>query len=250
MKRLSALILFIAFAVFALTACSININITKNGDPTEPGVTVPSVGVPTEAATQALTEAPTQVKIGTVDDYVSVAQTNTVTFGDGNTNTLSIPKINIDSDDAKSVNSEIIDKFGEAVKGNQGAYAIDYESGMKGAALSVTITAKYDGGNSYGESYSFDVTTGKRLDNKALCELIGSDYNDAQAVLKKNLTAYYEDKYSTLPGNDKEKEKTLSDENVKSAKLYIDKDGRLTGLADVYAAVGGGHWIAQLSAEQ
>lgn len=261
MKKTIALFLALIFVMSALSACSL-FGVPLFGrvrmQPTEPAPTM-AAPIPAETAA-AVTEAPapetqapeTAAPIGTLSDYVKTAKEKSVSFGDGNTNILRIPEILLSGTDATAANDEIIEKFGAVVNGDAdytGAYALDYEAYLNQEILSVIVTAKYDGGNSYGLCYSFDVTSGKKLDSEALCTAIGESYSDKLDDLYDELADYYEDKYSTLPGNDTEKEKTYSYSNLKAAVMYLDGSGDLMAMTDIYAAVGGGHWIAQIEVD-
>ena len=244
MKRTIAIILAIIFVVAALSACNINININK---PTEAETTA-SQPV-TEKATEAATEAATEVVIGTLADYVKTGKEKTVTYGDGNTNTLRLPEILLDSADAKAANDELNSRFGEAFNSDveyAGIYALDYETSLNGKVLSVVTTGKFEGGNTYGLAYSFDVTTGKKLGNQQICEAAGKDYADVLGDLREETEEYYEEKFGSMPGNDAEREKTYSDENLKQSVLYLDEDGDIKALVNIYAAVGGGHWVTEI----
>ena len=155
----------------------------------------------------------------------------------------------IDSTDAEAANQELESRFGEALdNGNSysGMYALDYEAYLNGSVLSVVTVGKYDGGNTYGLAYNFDVLTGKKLDNKQVCDAAGENYEGEIVDLREELNEYYEEKYGTMPGNDAEREKTFSDENLSKAVLYLDGDNDFMALVDIYAAVGGGHWVVQL----
>lgn len=66
--------------------------------------------------TAPATTAP--VSIGTLGDYVKTLKEKEVSFGNGKTNTLRLPEILIDSDDAKAANDEIVEKFGDVVNGD------------------------------------------------------------------------------------------------------------------------------------
>lgn len=213
---------------------------------------------PTDAATETQpTAAPAAEtapapEIGTLDDYVRTAAENEVSFGNGKTNTLRLPEILLDSADASAANAELNERFGEEVKGDAnytGAYALDYEAYLNGKVLSVVVIARYDGGNSYGLGYAFDVLTGKRYDNESLCGERGVSYSSGLDALYANLTTYYDDKWSELPGNESMREQTFDYANLRASSFYLDKDGTLTALVDIYAAVGGGHWVAQIKAE-
>lgn len=241
MKKFIAVLLSAAFAVTALSACSINININQ---PTEAAQSASTeADVPATAAPE--TEAPaTEAPVGTLSDYVRTANEITKDFGDGSTNTLRLPEILLDNADAKAANSEISEKFGDT--DNSGAYELDYEAYLNGKVLSVVITSKNQGGNSYALTYNFDVTSGSAMDNQSICDVAGESYSDVLADLRDELTDYYDEKWGALSGNDTERDKTYSDENLREAKLYLDGEGDIMAVVDIYAAVGGGHWFAQL----
>ncbi|MBQ6337055.1 MAG: hypothetical protein IJI50_07480, partial [Ruminococcus sp.] len=115
-----------------------------------------------------------------------------------------------------------------------------------GSTLSVVTIIGYNGGNTYGVAYNIDVQTGKRMDNEAVAAVYGMAYSTAMTQLKDELTDDYDEKWSTLQGNEKERAKTFTDDNLKAAILYIDGEGDLMALAETYAAVGGGHFIMQV----
>ena len=54
---------------------------------------------------------------------------------------------------------------------------------------------------------------------------------------------YTEHNYYRLPMNDDMKAKTFSARNLKEARLYLNEKGKIMCAADVYAAVGGGHFV-------
>ena len=248
MKRTIAVLLTLVLALSVLSACSININL-GNEETEAPAASVPQVDVPTAApVTEPQTEAPPQ--IGELEDYVGVYKQKEVSFSDGNTNTLRLPEILIDSADAKDVNAEIVDKFGDIVNGDAkstGAYALDYEAYLNDEVLSVIIIAGFDGGNTYGLAYNFDVLTGESLSNRDLCDAVGKDYSSVKADLKDGIEDVYNEKFGSLPGNDTEKEKTFSNDNINDSVIYLDGNGRMKALVKFYAAVGGGQFVAQIN---
>ena len=251
MKRLLALLLVCFLAASALSACSIFPRFSKQR-PTEPEYTTPTAAAVTEASAETSAPAPTEAPIGTLDSYVKPAKKASFTFEDGNTKTYQIPEILLDSDDAAAANAEIMDRFGDDVKEYDDyspVVSLDYEAYLNDAYLSVIVTGKFDGGNSYGLCYSFNVLNGNELNSSTLCSAIGRDYNTALSKLTENLTAEYDEKYGSMPGNDGERSKTLDSANIKAAKMYLDGSGKLMAMVDVYAAVGGGHWIYSISAE-
>lgn len=247
MKKMISVLLIAVLTASALSACSL-LFVPQAVPATEAATEAPAETTPaTEAVTEALEPA-----VGTLGDYVATAKETVVSYGDGRTGTLRLPEILLDSADASAANAEIMDRFGDVVTGDAnytGAYALDYEAYLDGSILSVVILANYDGGNSYGLSCCFDVLTGARLDGESLCGALGRSYSDSLDALYANLAAYYEDRWGAIPGNDSMKEQTFDYSNLRAAGYYLDGDGVLTALVDTYAAVGGGHWVAQIPAE-
>lgn len=260
MKRVTALLSLCLIAALTLSACSIFPFFKKpvpqptQAAPTEAATTpatAPATAAP-QKATEAATAAATQAPVGSLSDYVRNAKQASVTFKEGNTKTYRIPEIVLDSADAQTANKEIMERFGDDVReytDYSPVISLDYEAYLNDTLLSVIVSGKYDGGNSYGLCYVFDVTSGNALNNATLCSVTARRYDDVLDTLKMNLTTIYDDRFGSLPGNDKERSKTLDSENIKAARLYLDGSGKLTAMADLYAAVGGGHWIESVAAE-
>lgn len=247
MKRIVVLVLAMVLVAGVVSACSININL---GNPVS--TQEAQTDAPADDTQAVQTDAPTEPvpQIGTLDDYVRVYKEVSRSYGDGNTNILRLPEIMINAQDVYDANDELVEKFGDALSGeNTGLYALDYDAYLNDTILSVVTTAKYEGGNSYGLAYVFDVTTGDRLNNETLCSMTGREYNTVMSDLKDELTDFYTEKYATLPGNDSEKEKTLSKDNISAAVLYPAANGKLMAMCDIYAAIGGGHWNELLEVE-
>ena len=243
-KRWIPIIFVLLILVVALSACDTGTGVVTS----QPATDAPAV---TSSAPGTATEAP-PVAVGTLDDYVKTAKEAAQSFGNGSTTVFRLPEILLDSADASSANSEIMSRFGDDCKEYDDyspVISLDYEAYLNDTVLSVMIVGKFDGGNSYGLCYSFDVTTGSRLNNETLCSLTGRDYNNALDTFRTNLTSYYDEKYATMPGNDEMREKTLSDDNINSGAMYLGSTGKLVVMADIYAAVGGGHWVDTISAE-
>ncbi len=253
MKKFSAILLAVLLTAVLVSACHININV--NQPATEP-VTQPAAdSQPAAPATEApsAAEQATEAPVGSVESYVADAMKSTLTLDDGKEHVYRYPQIVLNSDDADDVNDELDELFRSDVPENKDQAAaligMDYEAFLNGTTLSVVATVGYNGGNTYGAAYNFDVVSGSRLSNEAVAKAHGESYDEALADLRDELSDYYEEKWGALPGNDAEKAKTLADDNVKAATLYLDGDGDLMALIDVYAAVGGGHWIAQLDVD-
>ena len=248
MKKLFSVLLVCVITASALSACSLIPGFGRPKNTPAPTAAPAVTEAPAVTAAPAATEAP----IGSLSDYVQIAKKASFTFEDGTTRTYQLPEIELSSADAAAANTEIMDRFGDDVKeytDYSPVVSLDYEAYLNDQFLSVIVTGKYDGGNSYGLCYTFDVTNGSELNSVTLCSMLGRDYNDAINKLTENLTAYYDEKYGAMPGNDTERAKTLDSANISAAKMYLDGNGFLTALVDIYAAVGGGHWVDSVSAQ-
>ena len=246
MKKITALFLAVIL-ILSLSACSININ---TGGTEAPSTADGTAAQSTEA--QNTEASATEVGTGALSDYVKTAKEIKATYEDSPYPVvLRMPEILLSGNDAAEANKEISDKFSKYMTESDaiGINDLDYAASLNGQVLSVVIMSRFDGGNSYGLCYNFDVTTGGRLGNEAMCKLAGKDYIKGIGTLRKELKAYYDSRYANLPDNEAERSKTLDDSNLHAASMYIDSSGKLMALVKTYAAVGGGQWIVQIKAE-
>lgn len=231
MKKLSAIVLAAALMLTFMTACRVNININKPTDNTE------------VSETQKTSDA-AGAAVGELSDYVRTSVENEVSFGDGVTKTLRLPEILLDSEDAKAANSDITKKFGADTDGKSGVNMLDYTAALNDNLLSVCIIAGFEGGNSGAEVFNFDVSTGKKVENDAILKYKDVSYTAVIEGIEKALDDYYrEHNFDKLPLNDDMKAKTFSAKNFKDARLYLNDEGKVMCVADVYASVGGGHFV-------
>lgn len=97
---------------------------------------------------------------------------------------FAIPKINLDSEDAKNANRKILDDYIDCFKDNngEGLWSLDYSYAVDGNTLSVLITAKYVDNNykSY-SAYNFDIADGKLLNGAEL--LSRYNFSESNAVV-------------------------------------------------------------------
>ncbi len=245
MKRTLAFILALVLAVSVLSSCSININIGVTEAPTEfdfGEIEIPSIEIPTDP------EPPTEFEVGDVDDYVGVYKEKTLTFGDGNKNVLRIPEIKLDSADAKAANAEIVEKYGDVFASDRsnGIISLDYDAYLNGTILSVVVTSKVDGGNTYGVAYNFEVVSGDGLDNKAVCDAAGKDYQEALEELSDEMRDAYDDRFGQLTKNESMRDKTFAQDNLEASVFYLDGSNDVIALVVFYAAVGGGYFMTQI----
>ena len=258
MKRIIALFCVLIITGAVCAACN---NKPGEKDQAEPTHTEAAAApTQTSAATRAVeaTAAPvTQAALADpataqLSELVKNARETVIVQNGGTEKRCRIPEILLDSSDAKAANSGIIEKYGEIFDApDQHSYilALDYQAYLYDKFLSVYINCRVDGGNSDGLCFCFDITTGKLLDSKTLCSMLGRDYSTVLDKLKANLTSYYDEKFSMLQDNDEMRSQTLADSNLDSSKMFLNEDHQLTAMVNVFAAVGGGRWVETISAE-
>ena len=197
--------------------------------------------------------------------YVSVALSETYSYTDKTGNVYNavykIPRIDIDSEDADAANAEINENYlrdfananNEVASHNSlTCDSLDYESYQDGALLSVLIRRVYFSHAVDYSVYNFNVKTGDRLDNQALCKALNKDFEATMTKLSSLLKSDYVGKYgnaSQMKNYSENLEKTMSDDNVNASLLYLDSKGRLNAVCRDYASVGSGEFSVVIALE-
>ena len=239
------MLLLAAMMAFSFCACDTyyNINVsTTEEDTTEPPSTKPAyeTGV-----------------------YTTVAKEETFDYTDraGNVynTTYLIPRINLVGADADMINKEITEKYykdfvaAENEQANRSSLTCDslgYERFINGNVLSVVIKRVYYSHSVDYTVYSFNTSTCTLLDSKGVVTAIGKSYPEVKDKIRAELEKDYVNKYNTAnpPQNYKENyEKTLSDDNMEKAKIYINEKGKITAVCKEYASVGNGEFAVVIT---
>lgn len=247
MKMSKKIIMLLLAAMMALSFCACdtyyNINVsTTEEDTTEPPSTKPAyeTGV-----------------------YTTVAKEETFDYTDraGNVynTTYLIPRINLVGADADMINKEITEKYykdfvaAENEQANRSSLTCDslgYERFINGNVLSVVIKRVYYSHSVDYTVYSFNTSTCTLLDSKGVVTAIGKSYPEVKEKIRAELEKDYVNKYNTAnpPQNYKENyEKTLSDDNMEKAKIYINEKGKITAVCKEYASVGNGEFAVVIT---
>ncbi len=247
MKMSKRIIMLLLAAMMALSFCACdtyyNINVsTTEEDTTEPPSTKPAyeTGV-----------------------YTTVAKEETFEYTDraGNVynTTYLIPRINLVGADADMINKEITEKYykdfvaAENEQANRSSLTCDslgYERFINGNVLSVVIKRVYYSHSVDYTVYSFNTSTCTLLDSKGVVTAIGKSYPEVKDKIRAELEKDYVNKYNTAnpPQNYKENyEKTLSDDNMEKAKIYINEKGKITAVCKEYASVGNGEFAVVIT---
>ena len=247
MKMSKKIIMLLLAAMTSLSFCAcdtyynINVSATEE-DTTEPPSTKPAyeTGV-----------------------YTTVAKEETFDYTDraGNVynTTYLIPRINLVGADADMINKEITEKYykdfvaAENEQANRSSLTCDslgYERFINGNVLSVVIKRVYYSHSVDYTVYSFNTSTCTLLDSKGVVTAIGKSYPEVKEKIRAELEKDYVNKYNTAnpPQNYKENyEKTLSDDNMEKAKIYINEKGKITAVCKEYASVGNGEFAVVIT---
>ena len=163
-----------------------------------------------------------------------------------------IPQLTLESEDAQAINAEINEKFARdfananneiTARNSLTCDALDYESHLNQNVLSIVIRRVYFSHAVDYTVYNLDVKTGTRLGSEELCAEIGRRYSDVRRALTEKLEEDYNTKYQTAshPQNYEENHrKTVSEDNVSDAALFLDDNGALNAICKEYANVGAG----------
>lgn len=166
-----------------------------------------------------------------------------------------LPQLKIESDDAKSINKDIHDKYDSTFEWYEDEsidYAVgrtDYVVYQNGDILSLVIeTRSTDSPTSWFDVYNINVKTGKQLDNQELVKLSDVSMNEAYGLVYQEI----EEAFNNVQGNvdetilDDVKTKSLSTNNIQSSKFYFNGDGKLSATY-MYNWFAGGGTVGALS---
>ena len=123
---------------------------------------------------------------------------------------------------------------------------ICYEASLNGNILSVMIFEDWFTDSYAYRTYNFNVETGELLDTADLLEALGISRSDYEELLGGLVSKAFTDQYGDNWEEDKaysdlyysQKEKNDSPENIAAAKPYVDADGNLWAICNVYSLAG------------
>lgn len=231
MKKSICIVCIIALFAVSLTGCEFFDNIfNKNKEE----ATSTAEQIETKAPeTEPQTEEPFEYSTDP-SDYVGVARE--AGYGDGYT----IPEIKLDSRDARTANADInglygpIFDIGDEVDSSYYCTSISYDAYVANEMLSVVVTAEYNGSTDYYSVYTFDLRDNSLMSNNDIIEKLDMNKDEVNEKLKKAAEAAFKDKFEESFADDVDYEdcfeKTMSEDNLKDAKLYIGEEGALKAL--------------------
>ena len=175
--------------------------------------------------------------------------------------TFHVPLIAEDSRDAKAINSEICDEFGEVVESQlrnmAGGYSlwcwdVSWHAYWHDSQLFLLITADMEGGFTDYAAFGYDFDSGTRVTNEDILRELGISEKEYLANLREKVQFMFEDMYKNMPEKDRKAlgydellKKTLSWADMDQPML-IDGSGNVETIVKI-ASVAGAEWYYHLA---
>lgn len=219
---------------------------------------------PTQKPAPAPTEPPvpftepteTQAYIPSIDECIGLYTYENISYSDGFNDydaDFFIPEILLDSDDAENANIYIQSVCMDALEDSRAARdegysmicsGIDYDAWEYENYLSLVVHIPNDWGCDHYMVFTFDLLTGRRLDNADFAAYVGKSESELKESVKVTLLDAYDANYGQVPAEMKDdfynqqRENTGSDFNVDACELYIGADGSLFIHCNLYSIAG------------
>ena len=165
-----------------------------------------------------------------------------------------VPQIFSETPTAKEINAEIAERFGKRVEEqfqnmkdglSLWSWHTEWHSYWVDFELFLLISADEEGGFKDYAVYGYDFVTDTRLTNEMILEQRGLNAELYKENLREKAQLMFEDMYGTIPQESREGmgyytqlEKTISDENVEDAVLFVDGSGELEAVMRIYSLAG------------
>lgn len=219
---------------------------------------------PTTEPTSEPTPEPTPVPT-TVDDYVGLYSHTELSYSDANggySYNYMVPQFLLDTEDAKAANADIqerclprIEAMKEAAEQGYSLtlLGISYDAWLEDGLVTLILTVSYDAGCTYYTVYRLQAETGAPLSNEDMAARLGVSMEQYYALAYEAMSAEFESLWGGARDAggaafyDEQLENTLSDENVRAAQLYLDKNGMPCIQCKIYSLAGASSYEYLLS---
>lgn len=157
-------------------------------------------------------------------------------------------------DAAEEINAEIRERFGEAVEEQFSNMReelslwmldISWKAYWNGDRLYLLVSEETDWGFTDYAVYGFDFVAGQRVTNEMVLAQAGVEESVYRENLREKTQLIYEDLYRSLPEEQRENagyyeqlERTVSDENLDEAVLFLDGTGEIEAVMKIYSLAG------------
>ena len=228
---------------------------TRPQDPTEPPIAETVPIQPTE------TTAP-KVEID-YDNLVTDAYCNAILDGDGYKHCYHIPQFNLHGNSAQQINKRIYNQCNRILDevyssiyeyGWAESMQVVYTWGYRNDLASVLISNQFDWGGVDYYVYTTSVTTGQEASINELLAVFDMDREEFYDLVHDRLKQYWDERSElrTPSGDeffDECVRRTLSDANVYQAIPYINSNGGLSFVANIYSVAGADSYLHLINAE-
>lgn len=220
------------------------------------------------------TENETEELVAKIDETLGLVYSKKTQTGQDSLNndySYEIPVVNIDSDYAKKINSEVDEKYGQLIDDELNnieagltlvVTTVRYDYYIKDNVLSLVISATYPGQSSVFSVYNIDQYTGKEITSKDLMNIKLVEETTLAERKKAAFKVKFEESYgdrTTFSNNiknsnkdltpaaieaqvkmyDDQLAKTIADENTKAdTSLFLNTNGNLCTIGRIYSLVG------------
>ena len=171
-----------------------------------------------------------------------------------------IPKINIDSDDARKINDEIdemvknaqqfVEDYNKDNIEGEGPSYIDYHYYINNDILSVVI--EYSSGYDYMEFkvYNINIKTGKKYTNEDILKVKNISIDKFEERLSNTFGEQLKEEYKDIENEELKEQykeiysKTISKENcsINNNQIFLDNDNEISVVAKEYSIAGAGRY--------
>lgn len=172
-----------------------------------------------------------------------------------------VPQLCADTEDAREINREIEERFGERVKKQfesmDGGYSLwmwecTWHAYWQDSRLFLMVSAEMEADSVDYAAWGYDFETGHRVDNAMILDSLGVSEDEYMKNLREKVALMFESKYSFLTkeqweqaGCDKLLEDTL-DWLDPEQPMYIDGSGQIVTIVKI-ASVAGARWYYHLA---
>lgn len=192
------------------------------------------------------TEPPTEPP--KAEDFIEIYQEETYYNKLRNEDiSYTMPLLAIDSPDSEVINAELISAYEQTQSSidlyktgsfNDGVYTVNYDVWLTDSILSLCVEQKSAMYSTY-MVYNIDINSKKALDNETIAEHYGATYDDIFEKIRSAVDEAFMEKFGKNSPSllEKYRQQTLSDDNIKQAKLFIGDDNRLYVMHNWYMEV-------------
>lgn len=248
--KVSAAVALLLALLLSLSACA-----PRSPQETVPVIASQSPGAPAQTLGET-DPAPQTTAPRRVEDLVEVRQQVHLLGADGVGNTYdytyTVPGLTLDSPDAAACSQAILEACTPYIEQSQEAdregysvlcMGIGYDAWLWEEVLTLLVTIDSDWGNTEYLLYQLNVDTGKSLDNQAVCDRLNLSQSDFAHAARSAMDAAFRTMYKgaeQAAGDfyQTQLERTVAQENVDKARLYLGEGGAPFLLCTIYSLAG------------